>query len=434
MIGLLLFALTGFSKASVQSPKVSTPDRPNVVLILSDYMGYGDIGPYGVPDIRTPHLDRMAREGVKLTQFYAAAPFCTPARIALLTGRYQHRAGREMNALRNDVSTALPTSEATLASLLKGAGYATGMFGKWHLGYEPRFGPNAHGFDEFFGFHDWTIDYFSHRTYTGEPGLYENTTPVEREGYITELLTDRAVSFIDKQAANPFFLYVSYNAALPPAQPPGRPWDIRDKETWDSSTRQDYAKVVEALDAGIGRILDQLDHSQLAEKTLVIFSYDHGGRELSRTYPFFHGFATLWEGGLRVPCLLRWPAELPAGSVSDQLAIQMDLTASILGATGVEPPAGRTLDGIDLFPIFKGKKLPVEREFFWRLNLRIRQQKAARRGRWKYVRDGADMLFDVVADPGERKNLVYTNPAVMKDLKERLAAWELEVGGPSQER
>ncbi len=227
---------------------------------------------------RHPHPTSRSggREGVKLTQFYAAAPFCTPARIALLTGRYQQRAGRESTARADDASTALPTSEATLASLLKGAGYANGMFGKWHLGYEPRFGPNAHGFDEFFGFHDWTVDYFSHRTYTGEPGLYENTTPVEREGYITELLTDRAVSFIDKEAANPFFLYVSYNAALPPAQPPDRPWDIRDQETWDSSTRQDYAKVVEALDAGIGRILDQLDHRKLAEKTLVIFSYDHG--------------------------------------------------------------------------------------------------------------------------------------------------------------
>ncbi len=239
----------------------------------------------------------------------------------------------------------------------------------------------THGFDEFFGFHDWTVDYFSHRTYKGEPGLYENTTPVEREGYITELLTDRAVAFIDKQAANPFFLYVAYNAALPPAQPPDRPSDIRDQETWDSSTRQDYVKVVEALDAGIGRILDRLDDRKIAEDTLVIFSYDHGGRELSRTYPFFHGFATLWEGGLRVPCLLRWPKQLPAGRLSDQLAIHMDLTASILAATGVEPPRGRDLDGIRLFPILTGNELPVEREFFWRLSLRVRQQKAARRGR-----------------------------------------------------
>ena len=397
-------------------------------------MGYGDIGPYGVPDIRTPHLDRLAREGVKLTQFYAAAPICTPSRIALLTGRYQHRAGRELNARLDDASTALPTSEATLPRLLKDAGYATAMFGKWHLVYEPRFGPNAHGFDEFFGFHDWTVDYYSHRTHSGDPGLYENTTPVEREGYITELLTDRAVSFIDQQAANPFFLYVAYNAALPPAQPPGRPSDIRDRESWDSSTRQDYAGVVEALDAGIGRILLRLDTRGLAHNTLVIFSYDHGGRELSRTYPFFHGFATLWEGGLRVPCLLRWPRELPAGRVSDQLAIHMDLTASILAATGVEAAAGRDLDGIHLFPILKGDQLPVEREFFWRFRIRSRQQKAVRRGRWKYVRDGADMLFDVVADPGERNDLVYKNPAVVEDLKERLAAWEREVAGSSQDR
>ena len=190
---------------------------------------------------------------------------------------------------------------------------------------------------------------------------------------------------------------------------------------------------MEALDAGIGRILDRLDTRGLAHNTLVIFSYDHGGRELSRTYPFFHGFATLWEGGLRVPCLLRWPRELPAGRVSDQLAIHMDLTASILAATGVEPAAGRDLDGIHLFPILKGDLLPVEREFFWRFRIRSRQQKAVRRGRWKYVRDGADMLFDVVADPGERNNLVYKNPAVVEDLKERLAAWEREVAGSSQD-
>ena len=196
--------------------------------------------------------------------------------------------------------------------MLKGAGYATAAFSKWHLGCEPRFGPNAHGFDEFFGFLDWSIDYYSHRTIDGKPELYENTAPVEKEGYITEVLTDRAVAFLDRHAKDSFFLYVPYNAALPPFQPPGRPDDVRDATTWEQGTRQDYVRVVEPLDAGVGRILVALGQHGVANDTLVIFTYDHGGKDLARRELLFHGFGTLWEGGIRVPCRLRWPAALPA--------------------------------------------------------------------------------------------------------------------------
>ncbi len=428
VLSYFLFA-TSISSGALpgEAGPTETKRRTNVVLILADYMGYGDIGPYGVSDTRTPHLDRLAREGVKLTDFYGAAPICTPSRTAMLTGRYQQRARLEGN-VGFEGQRGLSASEVTVARLLKNAGYATAVFGKWHLGFEPRFMPNAHGFDEFFGFLDWTVDYYSHRTYTGEPGLYENTKPVEEEGYMTDLLTERAVGFIDQHAADPFFLYVSYIGGLPPCQPPGHPEDVRTKETWDSSTRADYVQVVEAMDGGIGDILAALDRNQLTDDTLVIFTYDHGGRELSRKTPLFHGFATLWEGGIRVPCLLRWPGHLPAGKVSAQAAINMDLAASILAATAVSPSPNRPLDGINLIPILSGRKPVVERSFFWRIAYRVRVQKAVRRGKWKYVKDGtAHMLFDLERDIGERQDLVYKYPGVVSELKALLSGWEEEM-------
>lgn len=309
--------------------------RPNIVLIVSDYMGYGDIGPYGGTEIRTPHLDRLAREGVRFTNAYAAAPICSPSRVALLTGRYPQRAGFEENVGGpSDPSrpVGLPPSETSIARMLKDSGYRTALVGKWHLGLTHEYSPNRHGFDEFFGFLDWGVDYYSHRTIGGEPGLYENEQPVEVDGYTTDLFTERAVAFVAKNREQPFFLYVAYNAALPPHQPPGRPEDVRTEANWFQGTREDYVQVVEALDAGIGRILDVVD-----EDTLVIFTYDHGGKELGRTTPLFHGFRTLWEGGIRVPLIMKWPGRIPAGFVSEQHAIHMDLSATILSAAETAP-------------------------------------------------------------------------------------------------
>ncbi len=399
--------------------------RPNVVLILGDYMGYGDIGPHGATDIRTPHIDRLAREGVRLPNAYGPAPICSPSRAGLMTGRYPQRAGFEENIGPPPRPAGLPPSELTIARMLSDAGYRTALYGKWHLGFEPEHSPNRHGFDEFFGFLDWTVDYYSHRTYDGKPGLYENGTPVEVEGYTTELFTERAVGFIEQQAKGPFFLYVSYNAALPPHQPPGRPSDIRSRDNWFHGTREDYIQVVEALDAGVGRILETLDQNGLADDTLVIFTYDHGGRELGRTEPLFHGFRTLWEGGIRVPLILRWPGRLPAGAVSTQLAINMDLSASILSATQTKPPSERKLDGIDLLPILEGKQPVVGRTFFWRTDYSAYKQRAVRRGRFKYLLDDTtEMLFDLEEDIGERHNLAYQRPKLLRELQAALAEWE----------
>ena len=398
--------------------------RPNIVLIVADYMGYGDIGPYGGTEIRTPHLDNLAREGVRFTNAYAAAPICSPSRVALLTGRYPQRAGFEENVGGPGRPVGLPASETSIARMLKDSGYRTALVGKWHLGLTSEYSPNRHGFDEFFGFLDWSVDYYSHRTIGGEPGLYANETPVEVDGYTTDLFTERAVEFIETRGEPPFFLYVAYNAALPPHQPPGRPEDVRTAANWFRGTRADYVQVVEALDAGVGRILDVVD-----EDTLVIFTYDHGGKELGRSTPLFHGFRTLWEGGIRVPLMMKWPGRIPSAFVSERHTIHMDLSATILSAAMTAP--ARVLDGIDLLPSLTGTSPPADRTFFWRTDYPAYKQRAVRRGRWKYLRDDStEMLFDLETDIGERDNLAYRRPEKLEELQRALATWEAELEKP----
>ncbi len=408
----------------------SDPQRPNVIVILTDDMGYGDLGCYGSRDIKTPNLDRLAAQGVRLTNFYSSGPVCTPTRAALMTGRWQQRVGLEWAIGPGLKEPGLPTREITLPRMLKNAGYATALFGKWHLGYKPEFGPNAHGFDEFFGLLSGNVDHYSHREINDEADWYENTTPVEVAGYSTDLITDRATAFVrrERPAGAPFFLYVAYNAVHWPFQPPGRPGDVRQRENWFAGTRQDYAAMTEAVDAGVGKILAALDEQKLTANTLVVFTDDNGGERLSDMGPLFHHKATLWEGGIRVPCILRYPGNLPAGKVSDQPAITHDLTATILAACRVEPPADRKLDGLDLAPPLTGTAPPATRTLFWRIQRADRSQRAVRHGNLKLVRDGnIELLFDLVKDIGERKDISYEHPEQAADLRCRLADWEAEM-------
>ena len=262
--------------------------------------------------------------------------------------------------------------------------YATGLFGKWHLGYDKEFNPLVHGFQEFFGFLAPDLDYYSHLEVTGEAGLYEGTKPVKRAGYLTDLITERSLAFLDKNAKRPFFLEVSFNAPHWPFQPPGKPDDVRTERTYGpyNGTRADYVLMVEQMDRCVGQILHSIDAHGLAGQTLVIFVNDNGGGRLSDNSPFFHGKYTLWEGGIRVPCLIRWPGRIPAGAVSNQAAIVMDLTASILAACGVVPPRGTKLDGENILPILIGEQAHRERQFCWRVRPpgEVYGQRAIRRG------------------------------------------------------
>jgi len=425
--------------------------RPNIVFILADDLGYGDLGCMGATDIKTPHIDRLAQEGVKFTDFYANAPVCSPTRAGFMTGRWQQRVGLEfafgyMVEQSRRVNGAwvpepdihglgLPLGETTIADRLKKAGYATGAFGKWHLGYRDDYNPTKRGFDEYFGELLGHADYYQHKYYDGTPALREGLQPVQREGYFTDLVNARAVRFVREHAAHPFFLYVPHLAVHGPFQPPDAPGTpFVTKDTMLHGSRAIYQAMLERVDRGVGEILAELDRQGIAENTLVVFSSDNGGERWSSNAPLFHHKATLWEGGIRVPCLMRWPAKLPKGKIIGQMGITMDLHATFLAAAGIAPPREKPLDGIDLIPLLTGQP-KRERTFFWRMDRSNRKQRAIREGKWKYLNDGntMDLLFDLEADIGERINLGYRHPEVLARLKDKLKAWEAEIDATERE-
>jgi len=419
------------------------PARPNIVFILVDDMGYADLGCTGATDIRTPHIDRLAREGLKLANFYSNAPVCTPTRTAFITGRWQQRIGfewamgftaeqyRRVNGQwvpePDKLAFGLPSEQVTIAERLQAAGYATGAFGKWHLGYQPEHNPTRHGFDEYFGVLLGHADYYRYNYFDGTYCLRDGEQPVRLEGYLTDHLNRRAVEFVRQHADKPFFLYVPHLAVHSPYQPPGRPLPAVTKENMYDGNRQVYAAMLEKVDEGVGLLLAELEKQGRLDNTLIVLSSDNGGERYSDNSPFFHHKQSLWEGGIHVPCLMRWPARLAQGRVSDQPAIKMDLTATFLAAAGVAV-APDELDGINLLPILTGKVPPQERTFCWRVNRSTRQQKAIRHGDWKYVLDGGvDLLFNLKDDIGERRDLSFRHPEILADLKRRLAAWEEEM-------
>jgi arylsulfatase A-like enzyme len=444
MIGVLTTAPLGATAA--QTPSNAAKSRPNVILILTDDIGYGDLGSYGAPDARTPHIDRLAREGVRFTDAYANGATCSPTRAALITGRYQQRVGIEwpLGNSRGDTARGVSGIGATLPALLKSSGYATGLIGKWHLGTRPEFSPNANGFDEFFGILGAAVDYYNHTDPAGRSDLYENTTPIEVPGYLTDVITKRAVSFVDRHTSSPFFLEVAYNATHFPFQPPDHaPTEAerRAKSFFDQpsdsvpATRHDYVRMLERVDDGVGDIMRALERHGLAQNTLVIFTNDNGGEWLSRNAPFFHRKGTLWEGGIRVPLIMWWPNRVPGGRTSKQVAITMDLTASILSAIGTARPELH-LDGIDLLPILRSEAPVQSRELFWRAG----RQGAVRSGKWKLLIDQPEwygphlLLFDLSKDPGERSDVAQANPAIVAKLRASLAAWAKDVGPPPLDR
>jgi arylsulfatase A-like enzyme len=411
-----------------QSNPAAAP--PNIVLVLVDDVGYGDIGSFGAPDARTPNIDRLAREGVKLTDFYANGANCSPTRTGFISGRYQQRFGIEVPFGEPNPSgvAGLASADTSLPRLLKTKGYSTALVGKWHLGAQPEFSPNRHGFDEFWGFIGGSHDYYD------PADLYHNGEPSTMSGYLTDEITSHATTFITAHQREPFFLEVSYNAAHWPFQPPNLAPDKRARpDLLHDGTRADYVAILERADKGVGEILTLLDRLQLARNTLVVFTSDNGGEWLSHNAPLFHRKSTLWEGGIRVPALMRWPAQLPAGAVSKQVGITMDLTASFLAAAGVAPPAAYKPEGINLLPMLKERRA-VERTLFWRIKTAGRDQKAVRRGRWKYIRDGVgiidsvhEMVFDLDRDIGERDDQAYRQIPMLVELRKLVADWEASV-------
>jgi arylsulfatase A len=431
-ISPLLTLLLPVALAAQQAPIA----RPNVVLIITDDVGYGDFGAYGAPDVKTPNIDRLAREGVKLTDFYANASNCSPTRAGLMTGRYQQRFAIEWPlgaSTTQDSVTGLVATGRSFPQLLANSGYATALIGKWHLGYKPEFSPGAHGFGYFFGIKSGYTDYYQHVSSDGEPDLWENDKRVTVTGYMTDLITERSVQFMAEHKDKPFFIDVAYNAAHWPYQVPdspsvaidhGRHLSPFDKPT---ATRAQYVAILERADRGVGQILHALDSLGLARNTIVLFTNDNGGEWLSRNTPLFHNKSSLWEGGIRVPAIIRWPGHIPRGTVSGQVGITMDLTASVLAATNTPIPPETALDGMNIFPILEKRAPEVERTLFWRVSV-LRNQRAVRSGDWKLLfDDGRPMLFNVRTDLGERNNLIGLKPEIAARLRPLLQQWEKEV-------
>ena len=397
---------------------------------MSDDLGYGDLGITGRTDYATPVLDGLAREGVRLSQAYCAAPVCTPTRVALNTGRYPARTRAGLfEPLTTSDDGLLPTPK-TLAGAIRDAGYDTGLIGKWHLGLRPEYHPLRHGYDEFYGFLGAAADYASHvDTETKKSEFQDGDRPVTTKGYLTDLFTERAVQFVSKKRDRPFFLNLEYNAPHWPWQGPGDPPYPDSLPSTAGGSRQVYGRMVRSMDEGIGRILAALEASGAARDTLVIFCSDNGGERFSDMGPFSHGKMSLYEGGIRTAAFARWPGVIAPNTTSDQVAITMDWTATLLARAEAAGDPAAPLDGIDLRPALTGAA-PVPRELYWRISQRVKQ-KAMRAGDWKYlVTADGDRLFDLVNDRGEKTDVKAEHQEVVGRLRERYAAWEGAVLAP----
>lgn len=406
----------------------------NFVFILADDLGYADLGCYGGREQVSPHLDRMAAQGIRFTQGYANSPVCSPTRFALMTGRYQyHLRGADEEPLtgryRGSTEVGLPPSHPTLPSLLRQAGYRTALVGKWHLGYPPHFGPLKSGYQEHIGPLSGGVSYFSHVDRAGKHDLVENGEEVHQDGkYLTDLLSERAADYIRQRGEDhaPFLLSLHYTA-------PHWPWETRSQAGANSETDRDithkdggsihvYRQMIRELDEGIGLVLDQLDASGLADDTLVIFTSDNGGERFSDNWPLVGGKMDLTEGGIRVPCVARWPRRIAAGKVSAQTVITMDWTATMLAAAGVEADPAYPLEGRSLLPVFDEPDRASPRALYWRMNYRA--QRALRDGDWKYLAvEDNEYLFNLSEDERERANLAHRQPERLEAMRRQYAAW-----------
>lgn len=427
-------------------------NRPNFIIFLTDDQGYGDLSCMGQTDFRTPHLDRLAARGVRFTNWYSNSPVCSPSRAALLTGRYPGNAGVRAILAGHRTATGLLPEVPTIATVLRDAGYATAMIGKWHLGLAAGSRPGDHGFEEWFGFLAGCVDYYSHIFYwgmnRGGPGndpthdLWENDREIWLNGeYLTDVIGERAVRYIRRAARGeqPFLLYVPFNA---PHYPMHAPQKYLDRFPDLSPDRRIMAAMLSAMDDAVGAIVDELDRQGLFENTLIFFMSDNGpSRETrnwldGRTDPYYGGSAgglrghkfSLFEGGIRSPALMCWPARIPAGQVVDEMGAAMDIFPTLLEAAGVET-GDLELDGQSILPMVTAGKPTPHTRIFWEMN----QQTAVRQGPWKLVLNGqlvegappedAVHLANLDDDPGEQTNLKDHHPELVGELKTAAEQW-----------
>ena len=410
-------------------------DKPNIILIMADDLGYGDIGCYGSGKIKTPNIDALAKGGMKFTDYHSNCPVCSPTRAALLTGRYQQRASIEgvIYAKGPARQTGLALEETTFAEVLKTRGYATGIFGKWHLGYNVEFNPAKQGFDEFRGYVSGNVDYHSHIDGAGFDDWWKNLEKVPEEGYTTDLITKHGIDFIERHKDEPFCLYLPHESPHYPYQgrndPPERlPGDKKGRKAKGDEIARAYKEMVDVMDEGIGKIVDTIRRLGLEQKTFIFFCSDNGATKNGSNGALAGYKGSLWEGGHRVPAVAYWPGRIQPGTVTSQTTLGMDMFPTMASIAGAKLPAGLNLDGVDLLgTLTEDRKLP-ERTLFWR----YRKERAVRKGPWKLLVQGDNVkLYNLDEDLGEKKNLARAKPGMVKMLQDELTDWEQEVSRAS---
>jgi arylsulfatase A-like enzyme len=407
--------------------------RPNVVLILIDDLGYGDLGCYGSTKHRTPHLDRLAAEGLRFTDFHSNGAVCSPTRAALLTGQYPQRHGIEA-AIGFTLEEGVPLDRTMIPEVLAPAGYRCGVFGKWHLGHVTRFGPNAQGFHESHCSNN-NPDYHSHVSRDGKVDWWKDQQLSDEPGYLVDLVTRHGVRFIRENRQRPFFLYLPQLAVHFPYQGPRDPPHRTSGRKWDGDDRygplpkpefpRAYREMVEAADASVGQIVAALEETGLRERTLIFVCSDNGAYAWVGSNGGLRGQkGDLYEGGHRVPAIANWRGRIAPGQVTAETAMTMDVFPTLLAVAGVAAPAGWRSDGVDLRGLLlRGEALPG-RALFWR----DADEKAVRRGSWKLVsRADSRELFDLAGDPGEARDVATARPEIVEQLQRELAAWERDV-------
>ena len=421
----------GCAGAASQSPRRA--DRPNIIIILADDLGYGDISCYGSKTINTPNIDALAEGGLKFTDFHSNCPVCSPTRAAFLTGRYQQRCGVEgVVTAKGHRDKGMPLAETTFAEVLKEAGYSTAMFGKWHVGYNVRFNPVKQGFDEFVGYVSGNVDYISHIDQVGYKDWWKNTDEIDEEGYTTDLITKHGVDFIERNESKPFCLYLAHEAPHYPYQgredkPVRAPGDPRAfPERKDKAVA--YKEMVEIMDEGIGRVVETVKRLGLERKTFIFFFSDNGATRLGSNGALRGFKGGVFEGGHRIPAVAYWPGRIKPRTTTDQTGIGMDIFATMVSVTGAPIPKGPKLDGVDLSPVLFERGELGERTLFWR----YKNQKAVRRGPWKLVVVPSNKknaaagvsLFNLDDDLAEANDLASVKPEKRKELAKALAEWE----------
>jgi arylsulfatase A len=454
IFGLTAYLFAGvFLLLSGCTPSVEKPVpgalKANIILIVVDDMGFGDLGIYGSQLHQTPHMDQLAESGMRFTDFHTNGPVCSPTRAALMTGQYQQRSGIE-SAIGFVKDEGVPLSKITIAELLSEIGYTCGVVGKWHLGHVDNFGPNDQGFDLSYCSNN-SPDYHSHVSRNGQVDWYKNHKLHKEPGYLTEVVTAHSREFIEANKEQPFFLFASHPAVHFPFQGPGDPPFRTTGKLWHGNERipgkvqpdskygplppeeykRAYRDMLQAVDASVGAIVTTLEELNLLERTLIVVTSDNGAYSwVGSNGPYRGQKGDLFEGGHRVPAIFSWPGKIPGGKISDDTTMTMDLAPTFLSVAGVKQPDNVSFDGIDLRAVlFEQESLP-SRTFFWRFNnsYTTSHTRAVREGDWKYVVDeGETYLFDLNEDPGEQRNLAGSKPNLVKEMAQSFLAWEQDV-------